>query len=153
MSDLFDLADAVATRVNAGSYTYADSFTAESVALVDLDAEDIRDSVVVQVVPRGKEIEPLSREKRRNELTIGVGIVKKVGVNDSTGKTQKSDVSGLVELAEEIEQQMQDHTPTVNGRKARIVRTDIAPVYDPDALYAAQQFRSVVEITYLLTTP
>lgn len=151
MSDVFDLADAVATRVNAGSYTIADSFTAQGVALIEFDADEIQDAVIVECVPRSKAMEPLSRAKERNEITIGVGVMKKVGT--TTGKVTTADVSGLVGLCEEIAAQLKSADYTVNGRQAKWLKTEIDPIYDPAALYDSNQFRSIVNATYLLTTP
>lgn len=151
MSDVFDLADAVAARVNAGSYTLGDSFTATGLALIEFDADEIADSVVVHAVPRSKQIDALSRSKDRSEITVGVGVMKTV-VNDG-GKIDTSQVDGLVELCEEIADQLRSYSPTVNGRSAKWLRNEIDPIYDSEALYASQQFRSVVNATYLLTTP
>lgn len=151
MSDVFDLADAVATRINAGSYTLADTFTAGGLALIEYDADDLIDNVIVKCVPRGKTQERLSRATNRVEITIGVGVMKTV--DTSGGLVDTSQVDGLVEFCEEIADQIDSHDPTVNGRKAKWLKNEIEPIYDPQALYSAQQFRSIVNATYLLTTP
>ena len=151
MSDVFDLTDAVAARINAGSYTISATFTAQGVALIEVDADEIVDNVLVECVPRMKRLEPLSRAKDRNEITIGVGVMKQIGV--TAGKVTTSEVSALVELCEEIADQLKSQDYTVNGRSAKWIKTEIDPVYDSEALYDANQFRSIVNATYLLTTP
>ena len=151
MSDVFDLADGVAARINAGSYTLSDSFTATGLALMEFDVDEIVDNVRVHCLPQNKRIETLSRSKDKNEITIGIGIVKLIGYSD--GKVDTSQVDGLVEFSEEIADQIKSYDPTVNGRNAKWLRNEIDPIYDLDALYSAQQFRSVVSATYLLTTP
>ena len=151
MSDVFDLADAVAVRVNAGSYTLADSFTASGVALIDYDMDEIGDSVIVECVPRTKTVETLSRSKDRTEITIGVGVMK--AITNTQGRINTSQVDGLVEFCEEIADQLRSFGFTVNGRYATWLNNEIDPIYDPDTLYSHQVFRSVVNATYLLTTP
>lgn len=151
MSDVFDLADAVAARINEGSYTLADSFTATGLAMVEFDVSEIVDAVKVHCVPMRKNITTLSRAKDKSEIKIGVAVVKKVGISD--GKVNTSQVDGLVELCEEIADQLKSHDPTVNGRKARWLNNEIDPIYDMESLYSFQQFRSMIGSTYLLTTP
>lgn len=151
MSDVFDLADAVAARINAGSYTLSDTFTATGLALIEYDADEIVDNVRVHCMPQNKRIETLSRSKDRNEITIGIGIMKAIGYSD--GKVDTSQVDGLVEFCEEITDQIKSYDPPVNGRNAKWLRNEIDPIYELESLYSAQQFRSVVNATYLLTTP
>jgi hypothetical protein len=151
VSDVFDLADAVAGRVNAGSYTIADSFTATGLALIEFDADELVDAVQVHCTPVSKNIETLSRSKDKSLIKIGVGVLKKIGTNN--GKVDTSQVDGLVELCEEIADQLKGYDPTVNGRKARWINNEIDPIYDAESLYSFQQFRSMIGATYLLTTP
>lgn len=150
MSDVFDLADAVAARVNAGSYSYVDSFTAAGVALIEKDMDEL-DVVVVECFPMAQSMEPLSRSKDRREVTIGVGVMKQVGT--TAGKVTTSEVSSLVELCEDIADQLKSADYTVNGRNAKWLRNEVDPIYDSASLYNHQQFRSMVQSTYLMTTP
>ena len=151
MSDVFDLADAVAARVNGGSYSLGDSFTATGLALIEMDADEIADNVIVHCVPRSKEITPLSRAKDKTEVTIGIGVLKAVGT--SGGKIDTSAVDSLVEFCEDLADRVKSESYTINGRRATWLGNEIDPIYDTDALYDSQQFRSIVNATYLLTTP
>lgn len=151
MSDVFDLADGIASRINSGTYTIADSFTASGLAIMELDFDEIQDAVRVHCIPQNKRMEPLTRTKDRTEITIGVGIAKAIGYDG--GKVDTAQVDGLVEFCEEIADRIKNYDPPVNGRMARWARNEIDPIYDIDALYSAQQFRSIVNATYLLTTP
>jgi len=151
VSDVFDLADAVAARVNGGSYTISDTFTVTASALVEYDMDELEDAVAVKCVPLQREVEPVSRSKCKNEITIGVAVLK--NVQTSTGAVDTAAVSGLVELTEEIEDRLRSEGYTVNGKRASWLRTEVDPIYDGDVLYAHQQFRSVINATYLLTTP
>lgn len=151
MSDVFDLADAVASRVTGGSYSISDTFTVTASALVEYDMDELEDAVAVKCVPLHREIEPISRNKCKSEVTIGVAVLK--NVQTTTGSVDTAAVSSLVELTEEIEDRLRSEGYTVNGKRASWLRTEIDPIYDGDSLYAHQQFRSVVNATYLLTTP
>ena len=151
MSDVFDLADAVAARVNGGSYSLGDTFTATGLAMIEMDADELVDNVIVHCVPRAKTIEPLSRSKDRTEVVIGVGVLKTVGT--VAGAIDTDAVDALVEFCEDIADRIRSESYTINGRRATWLGNEIDPIYDPDALYASQQFRSVVNATYLMTTP
>lgn len=151
MSDVFDLADAVASRINSGSYTLSDTFTVSAMALIEYNMDDMEDSVLVKCVPLKQEIDPIARNKCKNEITIGVAVLK--NVQTSTGSVDTNAVSGLVELTEEIADRLRSESYTVNTKRASWLRTEVDPIYDGDVLYASQQFRSVISVTYLLTTP
>lgn len=151
MSDVFDLSDKLADRINAGTYTLGDAFTASGLALAEFDVDEIADRVKIHCIPQSKRIETLSRAKSKNEITIGIGVVKLVGYSD--GKVDTSQVDGLVEFCEEIADQIRSYDPPVNSRNAKWLRNEIDPIYDVEALYSAQQFRSIINATYLLTTP
>lgn len=150
MSDVFDLSDAVASHVNGGTYTLGDSFTATGLALIEFDADDLIQNVIVHCVPRAKVVEPLSRSKDKNEITVGVGVMKTI---DSNGVIDTDQVDGLVEFCEEVADRLRGQGFTINGRPATWMNNEIDPIYDPEALYSSQQFRSVINATYLLTTP
>lgn len=151
MSDVFDLAHAVADHVDGGSYTIPDTFTVTASALVECDMSEIEGSVAVKCLPLQREVEPVSRSKCKSEITIGVAVLKNVAT--SAGAVDTAAVSGLVELTEEIEDRLRSEGYTVNGKTASWLRTEVDPIYDGDVLYSHQQFQSVIKATYLLTTP
>lgn len=153
MSVVFDICDAAKDRIDGGTYTapYA-SITAESVPMVEVDLDETS-SVVVSVVPRALGIEALTRGASKDEYTIGV-VVQKM-VDSSAGVVSKSEVSALVLLVEELKSRLQRVDLTITGAKARFVNIETDPatgLYDPGALYSQQQFRSVLNATYLTTS-
>lgn len=151
MSQVFDIADAVVTRINDGSYTAPyNSFAAAAVPIVEINLP-ASESLVVSVVPRGLGMEPLDRAGTRDDHTVGVVVQKNVGV--SGGKVNKSDVNALFLLVEQIHAQLRRVNLTAGSKTARWVQSVADPLYDPGALYASQQFQSITNVTYFVTSP
>lgn len=151
MSDVFDLTDAVAARINAGAYTIADTFTASGVPLVEFDMDELSDDVAVECVPMSNELTPITRTKDRSDITIATVVLKRVGV--VAGKASKVELAELTEFCEELASQLRGQDYTINGRKASWLSNEIDPIYDSDALYSHQLFRSQVKSNFFLTTP
>ena len=76
MARISDIADALVTWINAGSYSQ--SITAVRRPLVRFRLEDLKAGVTVSVVPRSVVESNETREKNRYEYSIDIGIQAKL---------------------------------------------------------------------------
>jgi len=140
MADLIkDGADEVVARINAGSYSYADSFTAARAYAPSWDKTELQ-TVKVSVVPRTLVVNLESRSSDRELIDIQVAVQKAVD------PAAVSDVDALMLLVEEIRLQLRRYIlPTTPQLNWTAVAND--PIYDP-AMRENRIFTSVLTLTY-----
>lgn len=89
MSLYTDIADAVVTELNVGSFTIP--FSAERKWNPDFDETELA-SIKVTVIPHKRSIKPHTRGDQMQEVSVGVGIAKQIDVNDETTSDAMSDL-------------------------------------------------------------
>ena len=142
-SQIVDVAEAVKTSLNAG--TFSQTFTAmrkwvPKVALAALD------TIAVTVVPKDYARENETRGETRRTIQIDIGIQKRFNYLETNPEdpTKLDELDELMQLVEEIANYF---TPGGYGG-ARWVRTEIPePMFDIQVLDKESTFTSVVTVT------
>ena len=141
MSMVTDIADAVAAELNgAESGTFSETFTAERRVLPEFDLEDLAD-LMVSVVPKAVEITGASRSVCQYEISIDIGIQKKIGTD------LDAEVAALGTLVDEIADFLRRRTLDAMASVAWIAATN-DPVYSPAHLAERRVFTSVLTVKY-----
>lgn len=133
-----DLADAIVTEINSGSFSL--SFTAVKRFLPLYKLEELqvlRVTVLVGNVAR----ERATRSSTAETVTITVGIQQRVDNPDADGAT-------LLQLATEINDYLQDK----DFGNAIFLESGFRVVYDPASIDTTRVFTSVLTLTYRCTT-
>jgi hypothetical protein len=137
MAVIIDIADAVVTTLNAGTFT--PTFTAERHYLPRYELPDLT-TLRVSVVPKGIASQALDRNRDRVDYRIDVAVQQKAGVELAT-------LDGLMTLAETIADYLQE-TPLVGYPQARCVELVHEPIYAPEHLDEFRAFTTVMTVTY-----
>jgi hypothetical protein len=141
MSVVIDIADAVAAEINAAdAETFSQSFTAYRKVLPEFELADLAD-LKVTVVPKGIEITGSTRSMSQYDISIDIGIQKKVG------KDVDADVAALSTLIDEISEYLTRRVLAA-APWARWVNISSEPLYDPSHLANQRVFTSVLTLTY-----
>ena len=138
-----DIADAVAAELSAAEPgTFAEEFTAQRRVLPKFELADLAD-LKVSVVPKGIEIENASREARRCDISVDIGVQQKVG------KDVDAEVERLCELVEQIADYLAGRGLLASGMSG-VAFLSIAnePVYSTEHLADDLVFTSVLTVTY-----
>ena len=141
MSLVIDIADAVAAELNsAPSGTFEQAFTAVRRFLPEFELPDLAE-LKVSVVPRGLEITGATRSASQYEISIDIGVQKKLG-RDVDGE-----VAGLLVLVEQMADYLRRRTL---AGAPRAVWAGIAndPVWAAEHLSEQRVFTSVLTVTY-----
>jgi len=141
MSLVIDIADAVATELNAAAPgTFSEAFTADRKVLPAHELSNLAD-LKVTVVPKAVEISGSTRSASQYDITVDIGVQKKLG------KDLDSEVPVLSTLVDEIADYLR-RRPLSAAAFAVWVRTVNEPVYVPEHLAAQRVFTSVLTVTY-----
>jgi hypothetical protein len=146
MSVLIDVADAVVTQLNAG--TYSMDFTATRAYRPWATPADLAD-VKVQVVPKAQTMTPLSKVQTAYALTIDIGVQQKVGA-PATPTAPADDftkLDALTALVGEIVADFDTPRPLASLTEAILVSMANAPIYDPAHLADNGVFTSLLTLT------
>jgi hypothetical protein len=138
---IIDIADAVVTRLNA--QTFGQEFTATRSMLPRFDLKDL-DVLRVTVVPAGLQEERNSRESKRRDYEIHVGIQKRID------DTSDANIAAMVELVEEIADDLDGLTFATP--RATCIGAETVVLYDPAILDQRRAFMSVLSLTWRLYT-
>jgi hypothetical protein len=97
----------------------------------------------VSVVPRGIEITSLGRNTNQHDISVDVGVQKKVDpANDAA-------LDDLMTLVEKIADQLRLKRLELPGNGSAIwIKTVNDPIYSPDHLQTKQVFTSVLTFTF-----
>jgi len=138
-----DIADAVAAELNAAEPdTFGEEFTAQRRVLPKFELADLKD-LKVSVVPKGVEIENATRDARRCDISVDIGIQQKVG------KDVDAEVERLCELVEQIADYLAARGLSAAGMSGvAFVSITNEPVYSTEHLADDLVFTSVLTVTY-----
>jgi len=140
MSSIMDIADAVAAELNAG--TFDPAFTAVRRVLPEFELADLAD-LKVTVVPHGVEMSGATRSSQQMEVTVDIGVMKKLSTDLDT------EVAVLCDLVEQIVDYLAGRRLT-GMAQAAWVRMANEPIYSPQHLAQQRTFTSVLTVTYRL---
>jgi hypothetical protein len=129
------MAQAVVDGLNATAFSQ--SFTAERAYLPIFDLGEMLD-LHVTVVAAGRTIAPLSRAERQVEHRIEIAVQQKVAVEDPAA------CDPLLALVGEIAAAL----PALPMPEGVWVRTEHAPLVDPNHLNELRQFTSLITGTW-----
>lgn len=135
MALIADIADAVVTELNAGSFSVP--FTAERLYRPDFELPDMKD-LRVSVVPHGLEMSTAGRALSQHDVQIDLAVQKKLDAADN------AEIDALMGLVEELAEFLR--TKRQFG-DAVWVRTENSPVYSQEHLGELRQFTSVLTAT------
>ena len=141
MSLVTDIADAVASELNAAPPdTFSQPVTAERHVLPQFELQDLAE-LRVTVVPKGVEIGGSTRASSQYDITVDVGIQKKVG------KDLDAEVAALGTLVDEVAEHLRRRT-LAEAPYAQWVGIRNEPVYAPEHLSEQRVFTSVLTVSY-----
>jgi len=138
-----DIADAVAAELNAAEAgTFDEDFTAQRRVLPKFELADLAD-LKLSVVPKGIEIENASREARRCDISVDIGVQQKVG------KDVDAEVERLCGLVEQIADYLAGRGLMASGMSGvAFVALANDPIYSTEHLADDLVFTSVLTVTY-----
>jgi len=138
-----DIADAVATELNVAEQgTFSEDVDAQRRVLPKFELADLKD-LKVSVVPKGIEIENASREARRCDISVDIGVQQKVG------KDVDAEVERLCELVEQIADYLAARGLSAAGMSGvAFVALANDPIYSTEHLADDLVFTSVLTVTY-----
>lgn len=141
MSLVTDIADAVTAALNgADPGTFSEAFTAERRVLPQFDLGDLA-GLKVSVVPKAVEISGASRSTCQYEISIDIGIQKKLGTD------LDAEVAVLGTLVDEVTDFLRRRPLTATPWAAWVSASN-DPVYATAHLAEQRVFTSVVTVTY-----
>ena len=135
MALIADIADAVVTELNAGSFSVP--FTVERLYRPDFELSDMK-NLHVSVVPHGLEMSTAGRALSQQDVQIDLAVQKKLDAADN------AEIDALMGLVEELAEFLR--TKRQFG-DAVWVRTENSPVYSQEHLGELRQFTSVLTAT------
>lgn len=132
------VADAVVESLNGTSFSQW--FLSERVYVPVIDLTTIT-SLTVSVVPRGVDIEPVTRDSDWFDVAVDIGIQARVDPAD------KAAVDAMTDLVEEVIDHLR-HKDLAAMPAAAWLSIANNPVYMPDHLKEFRTFTSVITVTY-----
>jgi len=136
---IIDIADAVVTELNGG--TFSEAFTAERHYKPVFDLPEMK-TLHMTVVPKGVAAAPASRGLLQHDYQIDVAAQKKL----SSGAADNAEIDALMGLVEEIADFFKQRN--LDSVSAVWVATENAPVYSPEHISELRQFTSVLTLTF-----
>jgi len=144
MSLVTDIADAVAAEINtAAPGTFSQAFTAVRKVVPAYELEELTD-LKVTVVPKAVEISGSTRSASQYDITVDIGIQKKLPPGSDASDEQVETLGTLVDqLAEYLRRRPLSAAPFASW-----VGITNDPVYAPEHLLEKRVFTSVLTLTY-----
>lgn len=146
MSLVTDIADAVAAEINAapGSpATFSQTFTAVRKIVPAYELSEMID-LKVTVVPKAVEISGSTRSASQYDITVDIGIQKKLPPGSEASDEQVETLGTLVDqIAEYLRRRPLGAAPFASW-----VNITNDPVYAPEHLLEKRVFTSVLTLTY-----
>jgi hypothetical protein len=138
MAVITDIADAVVTELNGGSFSQP--FTAARHYRPLFDLADMA-ALHVTVVPKGIVVERLDRSRNQEDVQVDVAVQKKFETGES------AELDALVALVEEVADFFR--LRRLAAYPAAVwVKTENVPVYAPEHMDELRQFTSVLTLTF-----
>jgi hypothetical protein len=142
MQMTIDLADAVTSQLNQSEIVT----NAKRTVLPIHDLSQLM-ALTVSVVPRGVQVQSITRKLSQYDCQVDIGIQQKLTVPQDEIDTAVKDLSGLVEqIADYLQRQ-----PLLDMPYAIWIKVENQPIYDPDHLANQRVFTSVLTLTYRIT--
>jgi len=145
MSLVTEIADAVAAELNAAApgSVFSQTFTAQRKIVPAYELSELTD-LKVTVVPKAVEITGSTRAASQYEITVDIGIQKKLPPGSGDGDDQVETLGTLVDqIAEYLRRR-----PLPGAPFAAWVGITNDPVYAPEHLLEQRVFTSVLTVTY-----
>jgi hypothetical protein len=144
MSLVTDIADAVAAEINAAAPgTFDQTFTAQRKVVPAYELSEMTD-LKVTVVPKAVEISGSTRSASQYDITVDIGIQKKLPPGSDASDEQVETLGILVDqIAEYLRRR-----PLAGAPFASWVSITNDPVYAPEHLLEKRVFTSVLTLTY-----
>lgn len=98
----------------------------------------------VRVIPRTRASERVSRNTRAYDYELSIGVYQVVAVDAGTGEPLESEVDGLVEFCELIEDFFLDHHEIAGLENHAIVSEATTLIYDFESMRTSREFRAFV---------
>lgn len=136
---ILQLADAITTALNAA--TLSQTFTAERKYVPKFDLHT-SDAVQVAVVPKADSREPGGQSQDAAELTIDIGVMKKL---QGTIADEVAEVDAMLELCDEIR-------ATVNRKRLVDLDSAICVAIVQDPIYSIEEVDDKRTFLTVLTT-
>ena len=141
MPATIDIAEAVKTELNAGSFSR--DFEAERLYAPKFELPDMK-TLHVSVVPHGIESEAGTRTTHRTDVQVDIAIQQKLSKTDAAMAGEIDELMALVEqIADYLRQRQLTDFP-----HALWIRDQNVPVYSQEHLEQFRQFTSVLTLTY-----
>ncbi len=135
------IAEAVKDELNG--QLFSQGFTAERHYQPVYELTDMK-TLHVTVVPKGLEIEPISRAETAGDYQIDVSVQKKFTIGDNT------ELDAMMELVSEIADFLTRLRLTIGAATALWLKTENEPVFAAEHIEMFRQFTSVLTMTYRL---
>ena len=142
MQMTIDLADAVTSQLNQSEIIT----NAKRMVLPIHDLSQLR-ALTVSVVPRGVQVQSITRKLSQYDCQVDIGIQQKLTVPQDQIDTAVKDLSGFVQqIADYLQRQ-----PLTDMPYAIWIKVENVPIYDPDHLANQRVFTSVLTLTHRIT--
>ena len=142
MQMTIDLADAVTSQLNQSEIIT----NAKRMVLPIHDLSQLR-ALTVSVVPRGVQVQSITRKLSQYDCQVDIGIQQKLTVPQDQIDTAVKDLSGFVQqIADYLQRQ-----PLTDMPYAIWIKVENVPIYDPEHLANQRVFTSVLTLTYRIT--
>jgi len=138
MATCIDIADALVTEINGGSFSQP--FTAARELLPNYELAEMTD-LHVTVVPKAVEITPFSRAMHQHEVQIDIGIQKKIASDI------ESEVPQLMTLVEEIADYLRKR-PLAGMPQVVWFKAACEPIFSHQHLAEKRLFTGILTVTY-----
>lgn len=144
MSDalVVQLADALAADLNQAAFNKPLTAVVRFDTEVDYTELDELEHIDVTVIPADKSRAREARAMHRDEMSIDLGVRRKVESKDD------NTVRELLAVVEQIEQHCTDFSPDLNGRRAVFMEIQTDPLFDPVELKTNHLFFSVMRVFF-----
>lgn len=150
MSEIYEIADAVAAALNAAPFAASilpNVFTAtrQYVPLIDIKSL-AGTNLKVLVVPKSDDLELITRDSISDDVSIDVGIIKRLTTAaDPTDPAANAEIDPLVKLCRQIAKL---YLPSSKAGDAVWHMTKYAPIFDSERLRLDRTFVAVVTYTF-----
>lgn len=144
MSELYEIADAVKTRLNGANLGFAN---AERLYIPLLELDEIEDDDLhVSVLIAGDDLTPLSRDEQLEEITILVAVLQKIPpATEPTSQADNALIDPMLMLCRKIALLYHPGDTAADGQW---LKTSATPAYDRARLREKRTFFAVISYTF-----
>lgn len=143
------IAEAVKTAVAA--LPVASGAEVERTYWPHLDESKMGTKLFLTIVPKGEERELANRSEFDRDITVDIGIRKRLQNYAAGGKPNNAELDALMEIAEAIADGFGPRTNGTLAGSVKWIRTERNPLYVPQMIDQNGVFCAVVSVTYRIT--